>query len=164
MMRATRSNRLAVVFVTALATSQLAYADTLADRIRVCVGEHVGPTTSVAESRARVDCPAADLVNFSERRHNLNGAIKYVAPTGSVIVSAPDAVSVEVMSNNDGVRGDIQISEDRTTATVPISCQGQGLGQGRAWFEGVLKVRVVKQSDVLGATLECARQIRAISR
>jgi hypothetical protein len=89
-----------------------------------------------------ITCPAGDISGFPPRlrRHDRQGTVSFTAPAGFVIENrAISSVVVQVVSSNNGTTGSPSLSPDARTITVPISCQGRGPGEGRAWHS----VRVV---------------------
>lgn len=160
----------AIIFTISavISVSQIAYAQS--DRrqlIRQCVevttSEQQIASASTVESSGGVTCPSGDVVGFPprERKHNRNGTI--TVPMGGGRIVCPGTVPQLVnVSDNGGSSGNFQFATDGTSVSVPISCRGAGVGQGRRWFNATLQARScvrITEDMILDATLECAEKL-----
>jgi len=94
-----------------------------------------------------ITCGSADVVGFPPRirRHDASGSVSFTAPDGMVIRNrSVNAIQIENVSQNNGRFGSPSVSADNRTVTVPISCDGKGIGEGRAWQSIKIHGTIVK--------------------
>jgi hypothetical protein len=138
------------------------------DLVRACVEVSTAELQMASKGSERkaggVTCPSGDIVGFPprERRHNRSGEISVSAPPDRVICpgSVPQVTDV---SDNGGSRGNVVISPNARTASVPVSCSGAGVGAGRRWFNATLVIQtcvMITEEMILDATLECAEKLQ----
>ncbi|WP_143273798.1 hypothetical protein [Bradyrhizobium canariense] len=110
-----------------------------------------------------ITCPAGDVVGFPPRirRNDRSGAVTYMAPPGTIIQNRSiDAISVDNISQNNGRYGQPSISADNRTVTVPISCDGKGPGEGRAWQNIRIRGVIIRQpaaENIKSWAIQCVR-------
>lgn len=114
-----------------------------------------------------VTCGSADVVGFPPRirRHDASGNVSFTAPDGMVIRNQSlNAIQIENISQNNGRFGSPSISADNRTVTVPVSCDGKGIGEGRAWQSIKIHGTIVKlptTNDQKNWAITCVKCIAA---
>jgi hypothetical protein len=100
---------------------------------------------------AEVTCPDGDVVGFPPRirKNNRSAVATYTAPAGYIIENkAVQSIIIENVSQNDGSYGSPTISNDGTTVSVPIACNGKNPTEGRSWQNIVIRGTVVRNPTI----------------
>jgi hypothetical protein len=115
------------------------------------------------EQVGEITCPSGDVVGFPprNRRNDRSSTISFAAPAGFAIKNdSINSVSIENVSQNNGSFGRPTITSDGSTVSVPIACNGKGVGEGRSWqhikISGTI-VRVPRPEDIKSWAIKCVR-------
>ena len=115
------------------------------------------------EQHGDITCGSADVVGIPPRvrTHDESGAVSYKAPPGFVIQNQSiSSIQIQNVSQSSGSYGSPTIAPDGSVVTVPISCSGKGIGEGRAWQEIVVRgtiVRVASTEQIKQWAIECVK-------
>jgi hypothetical protein len=142
-----------------------------ADEIDLCIDKlrsaHEQPEKFIQQGD--VTCPPGDIVGFPPRlrTENRESVVTYTAPTGKVIRNnSVSSIQIENLSSVNGSIGTPTVSADGSTVSVPISCRGKNVTEGRAWQEIRLSgtmIQLPSQGNLKNWAITCVKCVAANS-